>query len=262
MRIVFTFFQCSHNIIDGGGAGSGDASSSSADAVGSGFGSTGSGWVRRALPAPPAFDADPATKYFLYTHGEAMRPGAGAVPPAHVSAATAGRGERNQRRKFLGSHPGPAAAGWALFAEGSPEPVIEGFGSLGGWTIRNAAAFTALLCGLEDARAAGVKRLEVFTPTALCIKHLPARFRAAAFGPPARDGTMAWLRGLKAAIVEELGGFDSVTVKATPGDDDGARTASRLASFGIDDEPMGGETANTNNQLDRVLLARPSRPRR
>ena len=43
-------------------------------------------------------------------------------------------------------------------------------------------------------------------------------------------------------------------VKATPGDDDGARTASRLASFGIDDEPLGGETANTNNQLDRVLL--------
>ena len=62
------------------------------------------------------------------------------------------------------------------------------------------------------------------------------------------------MAALKAAIVEELGGFDSVTVKATPGDDDGARTASRLASFGIDDEPMGGETANTNNQLDRVLL--------
>ena len=58
---------------DGGGAGSGDASGSSADAAGSGFGSTRSGWVRQALPAPSAFTADPARKYCLYTHGQGMR---------------------------------------------------------------------------------------------------------------------------------------------------------------------------------------------
>ena len=92
------------------------------------------------------------------------------------------------------------------------------------------------------------------------IEHLIQRRRALLFVLIAV--TLVLGLGLKTAVIEELGGFDSVTVKATPGDDDGARTASRLASFGIDDEPLGGETANTNNQLDRVLLARPSRPRR
>ena len=44
----------------------------------------------------------------------------------------------DQRRQFLGSIPGPAAAGWALFAAGSQDAVLEGFGSLGGWSTRNA----------------------------------------------------------------------------------------------------------------------------
>ena len=141
----------------------------------------------------------------------------------------------------------------ALFAEGSPTAVLEGFGSLGGWTTRNASAFTALLCGLEDARAAGVKRLEVFTPTALCIKHMPLQYRDASFGRASADTSIKWLRGLKAAVIDELRAFVSVTVKKSP-NDDGARTAARMATFGLDDDPPDGETPNASNQLDRVFL--------
>ena len=151
--------------------------------------------------------------------------------------------------------PGPASAGWALYVEGSPAPVLEGFGSLGSWATRNAAAFTALLCGLEDARAAGVKRLEVFTPSALCIKHLPLEFRDASFGPASQDNNnIRWLRGLKAAVIDELRAFDLVEVKKPPNDDDGSRTAARMAAFGLDGDPPDGESPNAGNQLDRVLL--------
>ena len=236
-----------------GGAGEDEGGGTGSDGAGD-YGSARSGWLRRTQHAPPTFAADPTVQYSLYVHGKVVRAPAGTAPPPHVAAATCERGRSSQNcGKFLGSNPGPAAAGWALFAEGSASAVLEGFGALGNWSTRSAAAFTALLCGLEDAHAAGVRRLKVYTSSALVLKNLPVRFRAASAGRVGAS-SLTWLRGLPTAIVTELDGFDSVTVAKTPSDNDGGRTAVMLADFGIDSSPPGGEAPNTTGAPDRVLL--------
>ncbi len=62
---------------------------------------------------------------------------------------------------LFGSQAGRGGAGWVLRRAGSDDELIRGFGRVSDWVQRSLSEYTAVVCGIEDCLAAGVKELEV-----------------------------------------------------------------------------------------------------
>jgi hypothetical protein len=108
-----------------------------------------------------SFVANPGTQYRLYCDASVRRNDAD-PRPLHIRSAA-----------FLGKNPGFGGSAWAIFEEGSDDPVCTGYGYAGSWTTSNFAAYTAVVCGLTVAAEAGVRHLTVSSASELPLKHLP-----------------------------------------------------------------------------------------
>ena len=72
-------------------------------------------------------------------------------------------------------NPGPAAAAYVLEAEGGD--VLASHGEAIGVATNNVAEYSALLAGLERARALGVTELEVVSDSELMVKQMRGEYR-------------------------------------------------------------------------------------
>ena len=102
-----------------------------------------------------------------------------AAPPVRVSAGPAGAGARRMRVYSDGAargNPGPSGAGAVLVDPASGE-IVERLGKFLGIQTNNHAEYSALLLGLERARALGVSEVEVYADSELMIRQLEGRYQ-------------------------------------------------------------------------------------
>lgn len=146
---------------------------------------------------------------------------------------TPSRAERNVARRADGpaearlwsdgaarGNPGPAGAG-AILKTPKGEVLAEVSGYLG-HTTNNVAEYRALLLGLEQALALGVRRIEVRADSELLIKQLRGEYRV-------RD---VKLKPLYEEAKSLLGRFDAARLLHVPRAENS--DADRLANAGID----------------------------
>jgi ribonuclease HI/probable phosphoglycerate mutase len=117
-------------------------------------------------------------------------------------------------------NPGAAAIGFALFDPAGTE--ILGCGEAIGRETNNVAEYTALLRGLEAARAQGVRRLRVRMDSELVVRQLLGVYRVKHPG----------LQPLYAAVQQARRGFESFRIEHVPRRDNARADA--LANAALD----------------------------
>ncbi|GIU96865.1 MAG: hypothetical protein KatS3mg013_0668 [Actinomycetota bacterium] len=117
-------------------------------------------------------------------------------------------------------NPGPAGAGAVVYDERGRvlAEVARGLGE----ATNNVAEYTAVILGLERARALGAREVVVRTDSQLLVQQLRGRYRVRS----------ARLRPLHARVEELARAFDEVRFEHVPRDRN--VTADRLANRGVD----------------------------
>jgi ribonuclease HI len=100
-------------------------------------------------------------------------------------------------------NPGLSGAGAVIAAEDGT--VIERLGKFLGVQTNNVAEYTALLLGLEQARAMGADAVDVFADSELMIRQLEGRYQVKAPGlKPLYEKARALLRGFKDVRLQHI----------------------------------------------------------
>ena len=92
--------------------------------------------------------------------------------------------------------------------------LLQGYGSCGQWITNNICEYVALVCGLEDALAAGVRRINVFTDSMIIVNHLPPSI---AHKSKQSRSITDHFKPLWSRVLELAAKFDLIRVNHTPG---------------------------------------------
>lgn len=129
-------------------------------------------------------------------------------------------------------NPGPAGAGALIYDERGNQIAAEAFPL--GILTNNAAEYAALIKGLEMARDAGVRRLEVRTDSQLLVRQIQGIYRTRAVH--LREAALTAHKLIKA--------FSEVRFISIPREQN--READRLANRAMDSLQAGPESGRKN----------------